>query len=80
MSGDTERFKTAQIDLRRSADEGTLRTVSAARCHDAAQEDDHEGEGGYYPDQLVSTDCSRPLGIVRFRERTKESRRTLQEH
>ena len=47
--GIPETFKRTQLDLGRSADERTLGAVSTARSCDTAQEDDHEGERGYYP-------------------------------
>ena len=59
-----------------SAHEGALGAVSTARSSDATQDDNHEGERGYYTGQLVST---RFPEIVRFRARTKESRQTLRE-
>ena len=48
-----------------STNKGAFSTVSAAGSSDGTEEDDHEGEGGDHPGQLISTACD--SNIVRLR-------------
>ena len=63
--GNVPDIDTSQSEWAFSTNKRALGTVSAAGSSDGTEEDDHEGEGGDHPGQLIST--APESSVVRLR-------------
>ena len=63
--GNVPEIEISQSEWAFSTNKGAFGTVSAAGSSDGTEEDDHEGEGGDHPGQLIST--ASDSSIVRLR-------------